>query len=342
MSRLSLNRVCHLLLGAADEVAGVQQYIASLAESRSIVILNAAPQFETLLRAKKIKYYVYSSFEETQKILLQNKIKILHCHLGQAALVGFGLSWTLPNLRLVYTQHFIRPASTAWYLGWLSPLIFWLIFKRFHKIIAISEAVRQGILQRQEAPLKKIALIYNGRSISSSKSAQAKEVRKKVLTVCRLQPEKNPYAVLALARFLPDWTFTICGGGRLLAELKKAAPKNCFIVGPVEKVTPYLRSHSFLYHPAPAEPFGLILIEALAQGLPVVAIRGGAAPEIVVKGCGLLTEPNDYPTAVDFFHRLAANPKLYARYAKAAYEQAKFFSLETMRRKIYQLYAELN
>jgi glycosyltransferase involved in cell wall biosynthesis len=41
------------------------------------------------------------------------------------------------------------------------------------------------------------------------------------------------------------------------------------------------------------EPFGIVFIEALAAGLPVVATAMGAAPEIVDQSCGLLAPPHD-------------------------------------------------
>jgi glycosyltransferase involved in cell wall biosynthesis len=45
------------------------------------------------------------------------------------------------------------------------------------------------------------------------------------------------------------------------------------------------------------EPFGLSIVEALAAGLPVVATRLGAFPEIVTEACGVLVDP-DSPSAV--------------------------------------------
>lgn len=54
-----------------------------------------------------------------------------------------------------------------------------------------------------------------------------------------------------------------------------------------------------LLHCAPREPFGLVMVEALAAGRPVVAPDGGGAREIVDPSCGVLYPPGDARAAAD-------------------------------------------
>lgn len=54
-----------------------------------------------------------------------------------------------------------------------------------------------------------------------------------------------------------------------------------------------LASCDALVHPGDAETFGLIVLEAMACGLPVLATRGGAVAELVEPGSGMLVEPNN-------------------------------------------------
>ncbi|MHB8451453.1 MAG: glycosyltransferase family 4 protein [Mycobacteriales bacterium] len=72
------------------------------------------------------------------------------------------------------------------------------------------------------------------------------------------------------------------------------------------------------------EPFGLVLIEAMACGTPVVALRRGAVPEIVVDGqTGVIVElPGELPDAIDRARRL--DPVACRRHAETA------FSVEPM------------
>jgi glycosyltransferase involved in cell wall biosynthesis len=55
---------------------------------------------------------------------------------------------------------------------------------------------------------------------------------------------------------------------------------------------------------APAEPFGLSVVEAMAAGLPIVAADGGAHREIL-DDCGLLFPPGDVPACAALLRRLA-------------------------------------
>jgi alpha-1,6-mannosyltransferase len=54
-----------------------------------------------------------------------------------------------------------------------------------------------------------------------------------------------------------------------------------------------LASCDVLVHPGDCETFGLIVLEAMACGLPVVGTRGGGVAELVCEQTGLLAEPNN-------------------------------------------------
>jgi glycosyltransferase involved in cell wall biosynthesis len=58
-----------------------------------------------------------------------------------------------------------------------------------------------------------------------------------------------------------------------------------------------------------AEPFGLVLLEAMRAGVPVVASNAGGVPEIVQDGVnGLLFEPDDAPGLASALGRIALEP----------------------------------
>jgi len=66
--------------------------------------------------------------------------------------------------------------------------------------------------------------------------------------------------------------------------------------------------------PSEMEPFGLVFLEAMAVGLPVVAYYSGAVPEIVVNGVtGLLSYPDQPTDLVDNLARLLLDPSLASR-----------------------------
>ena len=60
-----------------------------------------------------------------------------------------------------------------------------------------------------------------------------------------------------------------------------------------QELAQWLASVDALVHAGTKETFGLVLLEAMACGRPVVAARAGAVPEIVDQNVGLLAKPGD-------------------------------------------------
>ena len=79
------------------------------------------------------------------------------------------------------------------------------------------------------------------------------------------------------------------------------------------------------------EPFGMVAIEAMACGLPVIAARHGGLLDIVVDNeTGLLFEPGNAHALAEALYRLVVAPELRARFGRAGQRrQAEAFSLQT-------------
>ena len=72
-----------------------------------------------------------------------------------------------------------------------------------------------------------------------------------------------------------------------------------------------------------AEPFGLVLIEAMARGVPVVATRAGGVPEIVEHGVhGLLVPPRDPEALAEALRAILGDGRTRDRMGGAGRERA--------------------
>jgi glycosyltransferase involved in cell wall biosynthesis len=88
---------------------------------------------------------------------------------------------------------------------------------------------------------------------------------------------------------------------------------------PEEQVMDAYRSHDVLAWPSTYEGFGMVVVEAMSQGLPVVATPVGCARTLIDDGrTGLLVEPRDPAALATALARMLADGDLRKRCAAAA------------------------
>ena len=104
--------------------------------------------------------------------------------------------------------------------------------------------------------------------------------------VGQLEPRKRVVDVLEAVRAIPDTHALIVGDGKRRHEVEDAIRRlglleRATIVGFADDVAAHLREMDCVVLPARAEPFGLVALEAMAAGRPVIASRHGAHPEVL-------------------------------------------------------------
>jgi len=87
------------------------------------------------------------------------------------------------------------------------------------------------------------------------------------------------------------------------------------------------------------EPFGLVLAEAMALGVPVIATRAGGAPEVVLEGeTGLLVPPQDVDALTEAIVRLATAPDTRCAMSAAGPARARTFDIAPKAREVLAVY----
>ena len=104
-----------------------------------------------------------------------------------------------------------------------------------------------------------------------------------------------------------------------------------------------LRSVSVLVHPSREEPFGRVVVEAMASGVPVVAYDEGGPAEIISHGnTGLLVRPGDVALLAAAVTRLLQNPAEAAKLGRAGRARAEeMFARPDTALKIMAVYSKL-
>lgn len=138
------------------------------------------------------------------------------------------------------------------------------------KVLAVSPAIAERL------PLR-TTLVDNFVNTEQLSLSQGEEIA----FVGRLSEEKGPDYFLEIARQLPDIPFAVYGDGPLGPSLKKAAPPNLIFHGQQNNMADAWSRIGLLVMPSRAEGLPMAALEAMAQGIPVVASRVGALHKLI-------------------------------------------------------------
>lgn len=188
-----------------------------------------------------------------------------------------------------------------------------------------AERIQQfyGVERRPRIVPELIDLARWKKLVSASLSNRQKFV---VLTVCRFYPRKRIHVLLGAAERLrsriPGLEFRIVGGGpeeghlRALCRKKGLEPIVVWRrdISRAALGNEYAQCDVFCL-PSVQEGFGIVFLEAMASGKPIVAVRAGAAAEVVAHG--LLVRPEDDEELAAAIERLYCEPQLRAALAAA-------------------------
>lgn len=165
--------------------------------------------------------------------------------------------------------------------------------------------------------------------------------QRRLLTVSRLDPEKNPLLLLDVVAALraadPRWHLTIAGDGPLREEMSARAAtlgvsEAISFVGEVPngpELWELYRSSDVFLHVSFTEGLPQVLFEAQAAGLPIVATAvGGVATAIENGRTGLLIGPGDADAAAEAIRRLTADRALRERLIAAALHEVAAQTME--------------
>jgi glycosyltransferase involved in cell wall biosynthesis len=141
----------------------------------------------------------------------------------------------------------------------------------------------------------------------------------------RVSPEKGVDIFLAVATQMPDIPFKVAGDGPALSEMRARAPGNVEFLGRLgvdDLLAFYLKSRILVAPSLWFEPFGMVVVDAMALGVPVIASRIGGLPYLVEDGVnGSLFEPGNPDDLVQKVRRLWEDPQLCDRMGKAGQQK---------------------
>lgn len=132
----------------------------------------------------------------------------------------------------------------------------------------------------------------------------------------------------------PTWLESLTRQRRLTERLR--------FVGNQAQVAPWFAALDVAVHATDGEPFGLVILEAMASGTPIVATNLGGPSEIINDGeSGLLVAPAQPAATAEAIVRLLEDPLLRARLSAAGRRRAQLFTTDRMSEAFAALFHSL-
>ena len=317
---------------------------------------------------------------------------LVHSHTWYANFAGHVAS-LLDDIPHVVSAHSLEPLRPwkAEQLGGgyrLSSFVEKSAYESAAAIVAVSRGMREDILRcypRVEPDT--VHVIHNGIDLAkwhAPEGAQGEELQARVLAEHGIDPSKRtvvfvgritrqkglPYFLRAARELPDDVQLVLCAGAPdtkeiaaevdgLVAQLKEKRSGVVLITEmlPQPEVAAILDAADVFITPSVYEPLGIVNLEAMALGLPVVGTATGGIPDVIVDGeTGYLvpidqkTDGTGTPLDPEAFERAMAerlikildDPAMARRMGQAGLERARaHFSWEVIGAKTVELYKRL-
>lgn len=303
-----------------------------------------------------------------EQLLPALKLDVIHTHhpilLGQtaarkAAELELPLVFTFHTQYWEYThyipfpqeaiQEFLKNAVHRWLRDYI---------QKCQHIVIPSESIRE-ILVREYGLEERYTVIPTGTDLEPYRCADWQALRKEkgwqdetvLISVGRLAPEKNWETLLqAFAKISSQRAglrLVLIGDGparsaleTLAAELGIAERVTFTGALPFEDVPCHLKAADVFAFASVTETQGLVTIEAMAAGLPVVAVDGSGTRDIVEHGKqGFLVE-NDADALAKGLKKLLADPQRMKRFSNNGLKKARTFDINELGKELVGVYEQ--
>ena len=305
-----------------------------------------------------------SNFVDT--LLPSLKLDVIHAHhpvlLGQVA----ARKAEALKIPLVFTHHTRYREYSHYAFGMPQGLVKQVIdrwigdyMNHCQHVVVPSESIKQ-MLTKTYGVSEGITAVPTGINVAQYQQAEAGDIRQRhgwaeddrvLISLGRLAKEKNWQtlitAVSPIIQEQPNVRLVILGEGEERERLEALAEKlgvaervNLIGTVPFDKVPNYLKAADLFCFASVTETQGLVTLEAMAAGLPIVAVVATGTSDAVSDGEEGLLTPNDSGALAHALRQLLGDEPLRRRLAEAATRKASEFDLEKQARRLVQVYEQ--
>jgi glycosyltransferase involved in cell wall biosynthesis len=343
------------VVGLANSLAerGHAVYAALIPDSPLISELSFLPKHH-ILKVRMRNSLDLSSAIKLARFAQEQAAEIIHAHVARDYPLAAFASWRAGDIPYVLTRHVLFPLKS----------VHRLTLRRVSRVIAVSQAVTAALQQQGIFDPSTIVTIPNGIDTRRFAKKPADKPRHSFLDKSgaqflvgmagHLAPIKGQEEFIRAAAIIAsqrtDINFVIVGEDkshtgenrrattRLIAQL--GLTKRIHLMGWLPDVRDLLGALDLFVSPSRSEPFGLVIVEAMASGLPVVATMSEGAREIIEDGVtGRLVPIGDTESLARAIIDLLTDKSEHQRFSVNALDVVRqHFSLERMVDVTEQLY----
>lgn len=356
------SHVCNLAVGLTKSGVGIEVFTTDLEKDVPFTRLNGGE----LLFPFSVRRFHASKYIDVPHglgilapsmllALLETSPDLIHAHaFGYFPMIAGGLAEMMRGVPLVVTPHCDVGGATLAkrLLNWAMPAV---TLRRAQRVIALTTGEAYLLVQLGVAR-ERIRVIPNGVDLREFPPSPAPRSSSEDVTVlfvgrCYSRQKGLEYLIRAIALLAPmrkpclrivgeDW-----GGVSELQALSRSLgiEQQLEFTGRVSRadvIQAYASADVFVL-PSLFEPFGIVLLEAMAAGLPIVASRVGGIPDVVEDGkTGILVEPRNAQALSRAIEILITDAPLRNRMGEEGRRRAATYSWDEVVPRIREVYEE--
>ena len=360
-------RVCHIISG--DLWAGAEAMVYQLLKKLktysdiylNVIVLNDGRLADKISECG-IKVNIVDEnkrsfgrlFFDIKNILKEQPPTIVHSHRYKENIVAYLMSKYFKGVKLIVTQHGM-PENYSNKINFIKhlkiQLNFWMVNKKFNRTVAVSNDLKNNMVDHYGFKENNIDVIHNGIELPEKPLSGHKRKKFIIGSAGRLCTVKDFPLMIKIAKSVCGRTdkifFRLAGDGPEREELQKLVchydiEEFFEFCGQVADISEFYRGLDIFINTSVHEGIPMSILEALAHGLPVIVPMVGGFCEIVENGKNGFIIENRMPDAfAEKCVLLYNNSSMYADMKQAAITIVnQKFSVNHMASQYYKLYCQ--